>query len=604
MIRPLWVLPLVAACTDVGLYSPTIAPNLANRLAVSANLCTDDPGQRAFPVRVALLVDGSMTATAIDPGGRRADALQEIISRYSSTESHQFAVIRFDGGARDLTGGFTQDRAVLDEAVNLLRQPAATPGRDVLAGLRSASNAIAEVLLGQPAGINARTTFIVALLTTGRPVPDTGDAELSSRVVAMRNHVVEFGGAAMRLHALLIKDADPLLASRAQALYEDVALAGNGAYVGFDLPQQIDLAPVDLTAGDTLFVKKQILVLNRNALTTPDGVVPDSDGDGLSDEEEIELGLDPRAADTDSAGLSDRVEILHRAGGQDPFVPDLPTVCLGLDDAGADRDADGLTDCEERVMGTDPTLFDSDRPADGIPDLVEVLCDTNPMQNDTIKDYDFDGTPNGEECRAHTNARGDDGEARWSLAYRYREYEQGVQNRPFSSQPTTITGAQILSVSNASTAGAGTLDWDPDADALRWKDPGEMLGQPVTLPDDDVGEVTLSSQSVNRQVRVRYARRLLPRRAAQDLIVVGKSRRSCFSFRAKNISLVETLDTGDGPGRNDLYVYFAQAPEQAPDSPGLFRVALIRTRFLEPDLRTPSAPEVVLDDGDFVLLGL
>ena len=163
-------------------------------------------------------------------------------------------------------------------------------------------------------------------------------------------------------------------------------------------------------------------------------------------------------------------------------------------------------------MGTDPTLFDSDRPADGIPDLVEVLCDTNPMQDDTIKDYDFDGTPNGEECRAHTNPRGDDGEARWSLAYRYREYEGGVQNRPFSSQPVSITGAQILSVSNASTAGAGTLDWDPDADALRWKDPGEVLGEAVKLPEAEVGEVTLSSQSVNRQARVRHERRLLPRR--------------------------------------------------------------------------------------------
>ena len=49
MIRPTLALVVLgtAACTDVGLYSPNLDPNLANRIAVSANLCTDDPGQRA-----------------------------------------------------------------------------------------------------------------------------------------------------------------------------------------------------------------------------------------------------------------------------------------------------------------------------------------------------------------------------------------------------------------------------------------------------------------------------------------------------------------------------------------------------------------------------
>ena len=44
--------------------------------------------ERAFPVRVALVVDGSMTATAVDPGARRADALQEITG-YSDSERQQ-----------------------------------------------------------------------------------------------------------------------------------------------------------------------------------------------------------------------------------------------------------------------------------------------------------------------------------------------------------------------------------------------------------------------------------------------------------------------------------------------------------------------------------
>ena len=99
--------------------------------------------------------------------------------------------------------------------------------------------------------------------------------------------------------------------------------------------------------------------------------------------------------------------------------------------------------------------------------------------------------------------------------------------------------------------------------------------------------------------------RLLSPHPQRESIIVGSSLRTCFSFTVKNITLVETQEIEEGRGRgwNDIYVYFAQAPDAAPSSPGLFRVALIRARFLEPDLRTPEHSEVVLDDLDFVLYG-
>ena len=85
----------------------------------------------------------------------------------------------------------------------------------------------------------------------------------------------------------------------------------------------------------------------------------DSDGDGLTDLEEDELGTDPESDDSDGDGLSDGDEV---ALGSDPLVPDT--------------DGDGLTDGEEAELGSDPTSTDSD--GDTYLDPWEVAEGTDP----------------------------------------------------------------------------------------------------------------------------------------------------------------------------------------------------------------------------------
>ena len=68
----------------------------------------------------------------------------------------------------------------------------------------------------------------------------------------------------------------------------------------------------------------------------------DSDGDGLSDEEELLLGTDPYNPDTDGDGLTDYEEV--RIYGTDPLNPDT--------------DGDGYLDGEEVLSGHDPLRGD------------------------------------------------------------------------------------------------------------------------------------------------------------------------------------------------------------------------------------------------------
>lgn len=87
--------------------------------------------------------------------------------------------------------------------------------------------------------------------------------------------------------------------------------------------------------------------------------VVDTDGDGISDEDEATYGTDPENADSDSDGLKDGDELDF---GSDPIV--------------ADADADGLLDAGERDAGTDPNAADSD--GDGYRDGDEVVEGSDP----------------------------------------------------------------------------------------------------------------------------------------------------------------------------------------------------------------------------------
>lgn len=65
---------------------------------------------------------------------------------------------------------------------------------------------------------------------------------------------------------------------------------------------------------------------------------PDADGDGLSNAEELQYGTDPLAADSDSDGLDDLIELA--VYGTNPLNPDT--------------DGDGVSDGAEVAAGTDP----------------------------------------------------------------------------------------------------------------------------------------------------------------------------------------------------------------------------------------------------------
>lgn len=113
----------------------------------------------------------------------------------------------------------------------------------------------------------------------------------------------------------------------------------------------------------------------------------DSDGDQVPDYLEELYHSDKNKADTDGDGLSDYEEIFVLR--TDPAKKD--TDDNGIDDGDEDTDGDGLTNLEELALRTNPAKADTD--GDGLSDGDEVsLYKTDPLKADTdgdgLSDYE------------------------------------------------------------------------------------------------------------------------------------------------------------------------------------------------------------------------
>jgi hypothetical protein len=105
----------------------------------------------------------------------------------------------------------------------------------------------------------------------------------------------------------------------------------------------------------------------------------DTDGDGLGDDAEAQVGSSPTLADTDGDGLTDSQDVKLGTSVTSPDSNGNGTL-----DGGEDADSDGLTNAAEFLHGSDP--FNPDTDGDGISDGDEVLAGSDPtaMQTGTF----------------------------------------------------------------------------------------------------------------------------------------------------------------------------------------------------------------------------
>lgn len=714
-VAGLLALALLHGCSDSQLYRGSDVAFQNDRLALTGRFCSVDPAQQRFPVKVLFLVDTSATMAALDPDYNYARAVDDVIQRYvnSRAGNYTFSVIGYGGRARLLSGGtngvaFTRQPDLLQNAVQLLRLPEPPVGarvRDMQGALSLAASLISGDVLAGSKGEIARTRYVIIHFAGGPPVPritkcQCGDVirdpmcmtppmitdqecELSiylRQLTQLTNQVQEAGAKELRYHTFYLRDATMPMVKHGEAveLLQRLSAAAGGAFECRSAPSLPNcnndascnrlnmICPsgvasflgFSVESAQRPFLVKKLVVANMNVLADAAGPKLDSDGDGLSDEEEARLGTEPDNGDTDGDGVSDLVEARLALS---PITADPPpAACFGIDFAQVatapllDTDGDLLNDCEERLLGTDGTLADTD--GDGLPDGLELRAGTNYLLADyLLPPYDMDGIDNGDEVRRHTAPRADDSMEALGHAYTYLEENEGVKALPYASQPRDTTGVTVLDVSAASTAGAGSLRYSaapldcdaafpaprapgdeasyqrcracPTCPALSWKDAGDCdFGPPVLVDVDEVrrrGGLSLplpsrsaaggcgamdAPRDLRLVVRIENTA-VLPPKSTQEIIVVGTALRACERYQVRNITLLTPLPNRtlgreeQRTGVNNVYVYFGQAPDGQLTAPGIFSTALVRARYAPPARRDPADPEIVLQQDDFVVLG-
>ncbi|WP_297128084.1 calcium-binding protein [Thermococcus sp.] len=205
-----------------------------------------------------------------------------------------------------------------------------------------------------------------------------------------------------------------------------------------------------------LILLTSTLNVTTNATAQNQSMYIDTDGDGLTDRDEVNVyNTHPGLFDTDGDGLGDGEEVLL---GTNPLVKDT--------------DVDGLWDGEEIAIGTSPLLKDTD--GDGLTDYAEVvyipekynLTPPNPLDPDT----DDDGMSDGMEWE------------RWHVTFKFPE---GYLN-PDKDGDGIRDGAEVYTFTWNGELYTYYCDVTPDCDMDMLSDAEELeLGTSPVYHDTD-----------------------------------------------------------------------------------------------------------------------
>ncbi|NPC84046.1 VWA domain-containing protein, partial [Pyxidicoccus fallax] len=438
---------VVVACTDSYLYDPRRDAEVPvdRAVAFEGRFCSVGTNEVVRPIKLVVAMDASQSMRVSDPDGTRATALVDLIDNLPRDPEVHVAVMLFAGSTTAFLtqtpgnppqDGFVQvasmddaTRRRITEQLLTFRNPDNSPNRDStdfvkpLSDIYSLINTdIARSRL-EPGGAQAlaQARYSVIFLSDGKPTNDqdgeliNGDAVVRIRQLRDLVEEVRVNTVHVFLPTQPVSSCDlaadagcPLLIINQNAdRLEKMAALGGGNFRDFRNNEPINFLDFSFGQVRRSFIVKEVVATNFSAPPGSPVDAADTDGDGLTDAREAEIGTDPNLMDTDGDGFSDGVEVYFRDRGVDfnPTQVALPDGG-GLDKGcppqlrAEDSDCDRLLDCDEQFIGTNANLADSDR--DGVPDGIEWRGGTQGASDDLDEDPDNDGLTSRAELRLHT----------------------------------------------------------------------------------------------------------------------------------------------------------------------------------------------------------
>ncbi|HEV8321586.1 MAG TPA: VWA domain-containing protein [Myxococcota bacterium] len=483
-----------AACSRADLQPavPPPPPGVDNLLEVDGRVCTEIPDDVVFPLKILLIMDTSGSMQCTDDSMYRVMAAQELVDRFGGRAGVEMGIIRFNESidAADFTPNPLGDTQFLGVLNRLTNADGPTSYQGALAyAYNMLLDDMVDVASGGFSSELPRSKYVIIFFSDGQPDPqcsasmvdpalfceyartdwdliglDPDDANLwfsyedgddynqPYQILDIVRDIMslqeQFGVGDIRLHSAFLHPTtytnpvcppnwDQLFyidVPAARQLLTDMATIGNGTFTDYYMAPSITFLNYDYTTIERPFELASFIASNRNAIPSLDHFAVDSDGDGVSDDDEFAYDPDPASppdprvsVDFDGDGYGDLFELRNTDRGFDPADMALPTTpCAAAYRMGLganDDDADGLLNCEEAAMGTEVSLFDTDR--DRIDDGLEALFETDPVLIDVDGDIDGDGILNREEILFHSDPWKIDPGVYESLRYWYETTELG-----------------------------------------------------------------------------------------------------------------------------------------------------------------------------------
>ncbi len=597
----LFVLILLAlACSESSLEPiPPEPPKPLNQyLQISGKYCADPPEEKAFPIKILIVVDQSTSLQCTDSQNRRVRTLSNLVNRLSLQNNVEIGFVGFANWSRlqPFTANPQELQTFLDPAQGL------GPATDYQGALSSAIQLLEADMIKSGPALRARSKYVVIFMSDGSPEPkcrlgceddstkctDGIDNDGDALIDNADEDCMDIDDNSLRpdnLYGVCNTDSEI-----PEGIYVDMS----GRCPAYNQPEQIEKKIEDLRTLEKLYGVGD-LVMHTILLSSPQMVIESvcpmaSESFGYNTDLARDLlgrmalagggsfrdvnleSEDQNYLDFDYGSLKSPYLLRELIAYNDHRIADENAYWGAI----ADSDGDGLSDALEFEIKSNPNLKDSDfkqevgiTRVDGYSDGFEQQQRLNGFDPTDLNlpaqkcqspvDRDGDGLNDCEENFLGTDPLNEDSDGDFILDG--LEFRNGLN-------PLIRDGEE-------------DLDFDGVLNRMEIK---SNLNPKV--PEQRKDQIRVKYQIEEKGIA------LIPQKETQNL-----EERSCYDFQINDVPLVPTRNQSDPKqnGDNRILIYGLSQPLNLNDAQAKARIACLDVYFEDETHKYPSS-EIKIDD--------